>query len=630
MHRSRTGEFEEFSQLLGSNTSKGFVSDAILNLISERYNSLMKEKVTPNSYESENVSRICIIEYNSSVDPLVVAGKLKSYPDVEYAEPLYTRKIVGVPNDPLLNKQYCLTQIKVYDAWDSLKTSDTLTIGIVDTGVDYNHEDLSANMFINPGETGLDSAGHDKRFNGIDDDHNGLVDDWRGWDFESSTSPTGQDNDPQPGHEHGTHVAGIIGAVINNHIGIAGVAENVKLLAVKVSQDDPSSGSIYNGYEGVLYAASMGASVINCSWGSPNKSQAEEDMIKQAINMGSVLVAAAGNDAANLPYYPAADENVLSVAAVDSYDIKAGFSNYHNSISVSAPGVEIYSTLPGNQYDALSGTSMSSPIAAGVAALVRLKFPQYTPLQVVEQVKASSDNIDSLNPFYIGTIGKGRVNAFKAVTSSNLKSVILNSYQFTNPDYNDIIDIGDTVEITISLTNVLSPMINGKILTGTISNSPYSLNFINDTSTIGTMNTLETKSALSNIIFSVPGNIPPNYITTIEIKIFDDTTYCNSVYFDLNIHPSYRTMNGNDITVTFNNRGDIGYNDYPKNNQGIGFIYKNYPNILYEGALMVGTSATKLSDVARGPFQNFEDDAFNSNETFVIDTNGKTAKYEGT
>lgn len=367
-----------------------------------------------NQITNYNLDRIFRISYSNNIDPLLLARKLQNNQYFVYIEPEFIREIVGFPNDSLFELQYYFKNCKIVEALETLNSNDTLIIGVVDTGIDYLHEDLINQIAVNKGELGFDDNGNDKRSNGIDDDNNGFIDDWRGWDFGSSDS-LGYDNDPYPGGSHGTHVGGIIAATTNNIIGIAGINNNAKLLPVKIGYDNPWVRSLINSYDGLLYAALVGSDIINCSWGGGGYSQAEQDIVNQIIALGSTIVAAAGNNDENAAFYPAAYQGVISVAATDSNDYKAYFTNYHSSVDVSAPGVKILSTIPNNEYKEMSGTSMASPVAAAIAAFIKLKHPDYTPLMVAEHLKATSDDIYSINNKYLGMLGRGRVNAFRAI-----------------------------------------------------------------------------------------------------------------------------------------------------------------------------------------------------------------------
>lgn len=300
---------------------------------------------------------------------------LKGLPEVEYAEPNYMRYIDSVPNDPFFNQMWGLdntgqtggtpdADIDAPEAWDLATGNPAMVVAVIDSGMDRTHEDLAANLWTNPGEI---------PGNGIDDDGNGLVDDVNGWDFIRG------DNDPDEEAVcggHGTHTSGTIGAAGNNGKGVIGINRQVKLMPIKVFGVyssigcSASSADIINAIE---YAALMNVRVSNNSYGGGPYSQAEYEAIRSSK---SIFVAAAGNSGKNndtSPAYPANYNlsNVISVAATDHNDLKAGFSNYgSSSVDLAAPGVNILSTSPGNVYSSKSGTSMATPHVAGAVALL--------------------------------------------------------------------------------------------------------------------------------------------------------------------------------------------------------------------------------------------------------------------
>jgi len=645
LENKRTGEIAEFKDFTGLNLCKGYLSDASLILLNKklsennklRTNSKYKrgkQEFEDNKYfanegidyifpETQNLMRIFLVEFKKNIDVSLLAKKISNFDFIEYAEPIPLKKIVGVPNDSLIYRQYYLNQIKIFEAWDNYETDSSIVIGIVDTGIDYFHEDLKDKLWYNIGEIGKDVKGNDRRNNSIDDDNNGFVDDWRGWDFVSSENTSG-DNDPKPGHIHGTHVAGIAAASTHNVIGIAGIDKGAKLLAVKVAGDNPFSTSVSNSYEGILYAASMGADVINCSWGSESRSEAEMEILTTAAELGAVVVAAAGNDGTEVAFYPASHRDVISVASVDFDDKKSGFSNYHYSVDVSAPGEDIYSTIPGDDYDYLDGTSMASPVVAGIAGIVKEKYPDYLPIQIKEHIKASSDDIDTLNPFFIGKLGKGRVNAYQALQDKIRKSVVLQSYYLADESNDNILEIGEKVEISLTVQNVLSPLTKGRIEAFLLTGGEY----IEREIEIGSMSSMEELELSKKIIIKLPQDVPNDYLMNLELAIYDDEEFVNSVYITFVMNPSYRTLKSNDITVTFNSRGNIGFNDYPSNVQGDGFNYKSSGNILYEGALMLGLAPGKVSNVARTGEQMQQDRSFIISKSLQVKKPGTTATEE--
>ena len=343
----------------------------------------------------------------------------------EDAEPNYIVKALKTPNDLRFNELWAMNNtgqtggtpdadIDAPEAWNISTGSKEVIVAVIDTGVDYTHEDLAGNMWTNPGEI---------KGNGIDDDHNGFVDDYYGWDFAYD------DNDPMDGDSHGTHVSGTIGGVGNNGKGVAGVSWNTNIMAVKFL-DDGGSGWTSDAIDAINYATMMGADIMSNSWGGAEYSSALEAAIQAADDAGILFVAASGNwaeDTDQSLFYPAGYDipNVMSIAATDKNDNLADFSNYGiSTVDIGAPGVDILSSVPVNRYDSYSGTSMAAPHVSGAAALLKAFNPSLTHLEIKDILMKSVDPLPSL---YGKTVTGGRLNIQKAITFALTYSTVCQS-----------------------------------------------------------------------------------------------------------------------------------------------------------------------------------------------------------
>ena len=537
----------------------------------------------------KRLKNVYFAHYRKTISPLIAAKELSRNPAIEYAEPQYIQRIEEAPNDSLYGSQDFLQPINAPQAWDIVKAeSSNVVIAIVDGGTDINHVDLAANLWVNPGEI---------PDNGIDDDHNGKIDDVHGWNFANdSNDPTGLSNTPLNAN-HGTHTAGLACAVTNNKIGVAGVSWNAKLMAINVSNPDADNELIY-GYVGILYAAEMGADVISCSWGALGvASQFEQDVINTVTDLGVAVVAAAGNNNKSAPHYPSAYNNVLSVAAINNDGQKASFSNYGTTIDVAAPGLSLLSTFKNNNYGHISGTSMACPVAAGIVALVKAQHPGWEGIQAAEQVRVTADNIDSQNPAYIGQLGKGRVNALSAVTQSS-PSIKIASFTFKDANDDGIIEQGESVAVFLTFTNFLNPAENVNLELQT-DDGFVTLN--TSQTSIGAIGMMDTVAISTPFRFTVKNSAPNGHPVLFKVLI-SSGDYHEQDQFKLIIAPTFGDVHINNIASTVTSIGRIGFADDGQNDvrEGTGFKYQDGPNLLFEGALIAGTGPDRISDAARG------------------------------
>ncbi|MFO0479543.1 MAG: S8 family serine peptidase [Bacteroidota bacterium] len=446
-----------------------------------------------------------------------VVKYLNKQEGVEYAEKVPLRYSQLTPNDPsYLSNQWFLNKIGASSAWDKVGTN-SVVVAVVDDGVQITHPDLAANIWVNPGEIAGD---------GIDNDNNGYIDDINGWDVANNDNGVSPDDATQ---DHGTHVAGLVAAVTNNTIGIASIGGlRTKLMILKHSK--VGSTSLSNTPLGVLYAINNGAKVVNMSYGKGAASQAEQDLFSYGYAKGVIFVASAGNENATDPLYsaPAFYNYVISVAATDVDDKKASFSNYNLKVDISAPGTNIYSTIPFGGYESSQGTSMASPIVAGTIAAMLSANPQLTPDDIETMIKTTSVNHYTVagNGAFAGKLGAGRIDANQAMIAA-VNSLTWAPVPLFSAN-NTTISAGGSVSFSNLTKNVFSPTTytwsfqGGLPATSTSTNPPaivyntpgtYSValraNNVNGTGTYSVVNYITVNPAPLCTVFNNP--LPPGW-----------------------------------------------------------------------------------------------------------------------
>ena len=339
---------------------------------------------------------------------------------------------VFAPNDQYYGNQWYLAKIKADSAWEKITDSPDVVIAVIDSGIQVSHPDLADNIWRNKQEIPN---------NNIDDDHNGFIDDYNGWDFVNNVpdpSPKFSSGWTEAGVSHGTMMAGIIAARGNNQLGVAGVTWQAQIMPLKVL-NDKGEGRISDVVRAIDYAANNGADIINLSFVSFNYSDALQEAIRRAHKAGVIIVAAAGNeqsagegyDIDKTPIYPAcydgsfSENMVIGVAATDALDQKAKFSSYGSRcVDLAAPGISFFNAVsigsnpeaPNKAYDGYwSGTSMATPLVSATLALIAQANPELSQREIVNILFASTDNISRLNPDYPGELGNGRLNVNRAV-----------------------------------------------------------------------------------------------------------------------------------------------------------------------------------------------------------------------
>lgn len=528
----------------------------------------------------------CVYTGGASIETAV--NTLLSTGLIEYAQPRYiVTPMSYVPNDPMNVNQYHLVNMKMFDAWDIERGDTNIVVGICDWGMDMNHVDLKNNIKYN----------YDDPIDGIDNDNDGYVDNFRGWDMGSN------DNDPTGIIVHGTYTSGYSSASTDNGAGVSGTGFRCKFIHVKVA-DDNNIGT--RGYEGIVYAADHGCKVINCSWGSPFFiGPYGQDIINYAtFNCGALVFAASGNDNSLTNYYPASYDYVMNVAATNITDGKwisgaTSGSSYGYKVDLCAPGSNVWTTSPGGTYNSSSGTSFSSPLAAGAAALLWSKYPSNSNLQIAARLKASCDLIDTLaaNLTYKGLLGAGRINMYRALTDTTTPYVEMMSPVFTDADGDGVFEKGDTVFLSGDFINFLSATGSG-IVAELSSKSAY-VSMMDSVFYPGQIQTLQSVSNFSSpFAFRISQNSPPSQSIVLKVTI-TDSAWSGFQYLSLTVNSDYLTLDTNRIAFTLTSNGGLGYN---KGNslQGVGFTYNDGVSLMSNGGFLVGISESKVMDAIIG------------------------------
>ncbi len=561
------------------------------------------------------------LTFRGDHSPLEVAQALSSDPNVAYAEPKYIAYIDDAPNDTLYSAMSQFARVQAEAAWNVVKgETGNVIIAVVDGGTDWDHQDLIDNIWSNPGEIPN---------NGVDDDGNGFVDDVRGWNFANNTNdPTGLPNTPTNA-SHGTHTAGTAAAVTNNSIGVASISWNCTLMPVNTAS--PSNDrSVAFGYDGIAYAAANGADVINCSWGAAGTgSSLEQDVINFAHANGALVVAAAGNNSTNndiSPHFPSNYNHVLSVGATNkTSDAKASFSHYGVTVDVFAPGSSILSTFPNDNYSSFfSGTSMASPLAAGLAGLVKTLHPEFTPDQLREQIRVTSDPIDNANPGFVGLLGKGRINAFRAVTEFSNPAIRILDVRFTDSGGDGVIDAGETVDLDVDFINYLSA---ASQVNFTLIAQDNNITITGQNAGFSSLATNEVQTATFQ--FSIAAGVADGY----TLRFYTDIAsgiYSDRDFFSLTVTPPrFVTHNTGTVQTSITTEGNIGFTGFA-GTPGVGFVHDGN-GYLFEGGLLIGTGPATISDCVRGPDGGTQDNDFApaANEELVITSPGEFTSEEG-
>ncbi len=536
----------------------------------------------------EPLLRTFTVELPSGADPIKFCEKVKrENPNIEIAEPIYLDIPLGIPNDPYANQQTMLATIKAFQTWDIFQGDTNVVIGIIDTGVFQDHEDLVNSIATNWNEIPN---------NGVDDDGNGYVDDFRGCNLAYSIE--GKGGDTYHPNDHGTSVAGIAGATTNNDIGIAGVAYKCRIFPIKASKITNLSAIDY-GYHGILYAAVRGLKVVNCSWGSPKQpSPIDQSIIDYAVARGVVIVAAGGNDDnASRVWYPAGYRGVLGVGEVNQTDYVTETTTMNETIRIMAPGIGnwIITNHQGRySMSGFGGTSFAAPVVAGVVAMVRAKYPELGPLETIEYVRQLTDDISANNPSFERMV-PGRVNMEKMLqippsSIPGISPIRVHTYR-TNLVPEERFWIGDTVILKIDARNYLASANNLRFVLSVADIFDSSLEIIDSEFELPY---LSEKADFEIGPFSLRIKEANLERTFLRVDISGENGYKD--FFLVPFVPTtYLSNFGNDsIEFSISDKGTLGFYGEGKSMLGLGVRHTKLGNQLFKGGLMISEDSSRV------------------------------------
>ncbi|MGE3802095.1 MAG: S8 family serine peptidase, partial [Candidatus Kapaibacterium sp.] len=542
------------------------------------------------------LSRIITVSYANPVHPRKAAAMLSSLPGVEYAEPVILPRILSPsePNDPRLGEQTQVQFINADEAWKIWPGDSSLTIGIIDAGITARHEDLWENIAPNYGEAGLDNLGNDKSTNGIDDDNNGYVDDWKGVNLTAGGDGSAHGNTENG--EHGTQVSGYAAAATNNDRGIAGIANQCRFFPVKAARK--GSSRLIAGYEGIIYCAQQGFQVINCSWGSTTYSRAEQDIIENVtLAYNATVVAAGGNDQEYNLFYPAGYRYVLGVGGVNS-DLGQFVTTWGEHIDITATAGLTTSDLS-LYYDLAPATSYTTPVVSGIVALVRSRWPEFDARQAAAHVRLSTVNIDQLNLGKEGLIGTGRADALQAISTDPFShpALVIDSVWAVDESGNrkEQFTVGEKGRLMLGVTNLLGDCTNAELNLRRYTDDSAAIRFDVGALSIGTLGSGESWITQEGIPFEILAS--SSGLTKVRVD-FQADGYTDYAYEVLRIYRPYTVYSNSRIAWTLTDRGRIGFDRLEIGELGEGVLYNDNSH-LFEGGLIIAEDRTHVLDNVR-------------------------------
>jgi serine protease len=540
-----------------------------------------------------DLSLIYELQYTNPVDIAEAINFLLQTGIVDYAEPSYIFKPFYDPNDPDTAQQYALGLINARAAWDISRGDSTIKIGIVDTGASFFHPDYAPKIAKNYGDP----------VDGLDNDNNGYIDDFQGWDFGGDYWNSPGDNNPQwagiaSGSDHGVIVGGAAAAFTDNGLNVAAIGFECRLLPVKVSINE--SPLIYYGYQGVVYAADMGAQIINLSWGGGGADcrMCDEAIRYAVINKEALVVAAAGNTPTYINFYPASYPLVLSVPGTQQNDAYWSSTptfgtTWSYFADVCAPSRDILTTTTDVGTYSATGTSLGAPIVCGIAGLVKEAFPSLNMRQVGQMVRMGADeNVYALNGFNRPEqMGKGRSDALGALTYAG---PAVRAVDVLLDVADGLIQPGDTVDVRVRFANFLDPVTNLQIDVTTPNFGDFEI--VQGSAFAGDLGTLDTVST-----WVCPFKVVVRPTTTVG-KLgylrfgYQGAGYTDFEYWGIRVQPSYVNLNANRLETSVDGRGRWGFTNFPALSNGIGLDVDGVGSLMNDAGFLIGTDAGHVSN----------------------------------
>ncbi|MDW3649630.1 MAG: S8 family serine peptidase [Bacteroidia bacterium] len=562
--------------------------------------------------ELADLSLIYRLSFDKGQELLSAVARLDGLTEISYAEPAYIHQLFYTPDDPFADStetsssnipwQWGLGQIRAYEAWDIQRGDSSILIGVVDSGHKGQHEDMQDNLGLNV----------DDPIDGIDNDLDGFVDNYAGWDFGGNTLDGQGDNDPNVGNVHGFFVAGILGATTDNGIGIAGSSFNCRYLPIKAAPDD-SITAVFYGYEGIVYAVDQGAQIVNCSWGGRDNSRFGQDVVQYAtVNRSAALIVAAGNSRRDEKFYPAAYPQCISVANSFYQDVIFPNSTFNYSVDIAAPGGSVLSTFQ-DTYAFFGGTSAAAPMAAGALGIVLAHFDQLTGFQAAQRMRVTADEIYTVNDssIYEDRLGNGRVNLYRALTDPLKPSIRTETFEIKDLDGDSRFLSGDTLLISVDFINYLHPS-NDLYIQLSVPNSLQSfVNVLEGDLVKGQVNMWDRFDNGTGFKVVLSSSLPYNVPLALKLNYSDDAnSYEDFEYLEFRVNKTWLDIEENLLSTSVNSQGNFGFNALGQLTEGLGVRYEEGENALFEGGFLIGNSSAVSDRIRNNLFSADQDFAF--------------------